>query len=121
MNSTEINALLASYGIDSANLSPEVKEGLNEILRTAGRTALESFIRIMEAEARKRGISAGTQSSPTAQNEAAKKAAEELAAQQEAEAAAAKRKTIYTYIGIGVGVLLLIVGIVVIVRKRKRS
>ena len=119
MNTTEINALLSTYGIDPANLSPEVKEGLNEILRTAGRTALEAFIRIMEAEARKRGISTGTPQSPTAQNEAAKQAAEQLKAEQEAEAAQKRRNII---IGVGVGVAALItVVVILIVRKRKKS
>lgn len=120
MNSTEINALLASYGIDPANLSPEVKDGLNEILRTAGRTALESFIKIMEAEARKRGISAGTPGTPGDQNEAAKQAAEQLKAEQEAQAAAKKRRNVIIGISVGVAALIAVV-VVIIVQKRKRS
>ena len=116
MNTTEINALLSTYGIDPANLSPEVKEGLNEILRTAGRTALEAFIRIMEAEARKRGISTGTPQSPTAQNEAAKQAAEQLKAEQEAEAAK-KRRNIIISVSVGVAVLV-IVAVVIYFKKR---
>lgn len=120
MNSNEINALLTAQGIDPLNLSPEVKEGLNEILRSAGRTALESFIKIMEAEARKRGISVSTPQSPTAQNEAAKQAAAALKAQQEAEAAAAAKRRRNIIIGISTGVVGLIGIVIIIVRKRNK-
>lgn len=120
METNEINAVYASYGIDPASLSPEVREGLNAILRNLGRTALEQFQVILEAEARKRGISIGTPKSTAEQEAAVQKAAEEFKAQQEAEAAEAKRKKVYTYVGVGVGALLVIVGVVFFIRKRRK-
>lgn len=117
MTTTEINALYASYGLDPANLSPEVKNGIENILRGAALNALEELKKILEAELRKRNISVTTPQTPTVQAQAG----EGILAKMEAEeAAAAARKRRNIIIGVSAGVVVIVVAIVLIVKRKRR-
>lgn len=77
---------LAQYGIAEQSLSPSVKDGINEVLRTATVAAIEQLGKIVQAEAQKRGINTGVNSSTADQAEAARIAKEEFDALQATEA-----------------------------------
>lgn len=108
---------LAQYGIAEQSLSPSVKDGINEVLRTAGVAAIEQLGKIVQAEAQKRGINPGANTDVAAQAEAARIAKEEFDAQQATEA---RRKQ--TRILLIVATSLAVLGIVAaILMNRKRK
>lgn len=112
----ELTPLLTSYGIQPANISPEVREGLNAILRVAGREALAQVQAILKAEAAKRGVVVG---GPTpAQQQDSARAALEAAQKAQAEAEA-KKKRQRIIIGVVAGVVL-IGGVVIYLFTKKR-
>lgn len=117
----ELSAFLAFYapGIASESLSPEVREGLNAILRTASREALKQVGEVLQKEAAKRGIKVGSVSTLQQQTEAAQKTLEDAQRQAEAEAAKQARQKRNLLIGITVAVAVLIGTVVVIILKKR--
>ena len=110
----ELGTLLPAYGIQPANLSPEVREGLNAILRAAGREAIAQVQEVLKKEAAKRGVQVGNTGPRAAEQEAAARAALEAAQKAEAEA---KKKRQRRIIGI-VGAVVVVIGIIVATKKR---
>ena len=107
---------LAQYGIAEQSLSPSVKDGINEVLRTATVSAIEQLGKIVQQEAQKRGIDTGTNTSASDQAEAARIAKAEFDAQQ-AEAAKKKQQKIILIVAIGLTVAGLVVAFIL---NRKR-
>ncbi|MVM34992.1 hypothetical protein GO755_33500 [Spirosoma sp. HMF4905] len=112
------STFLAQYGIAEQSLSPEVKDGINEVLRAGAKQAIEQLGQILQKEAQKRGIDTGTNTSTAAQEEAARIAKEEFDAQQ-AAAKKKKQQTILMYVAVGVTLLGVVIAII-ITKKRKQ-
>lgn len=111
----ELESLVSAYGIQPANLSPEVREGLNAILRVAGREAIAQVQEVLKKEAAKRGVQVGNTGPSAAEQQAvAQKALE--AAQKAQEEADAKKKRQRVIIGIAAAIVVVIV--IIVAKKR---
>lgn len=114
MNSTQF---LAQYGIAENNLSADVKDGINEVLRAASKEGLQQLGQIFQKEAQKRGIDTGTNVDKSAQDEAVSNAKAEYDAQQAEKQK--QRRTIL--IAVAAGVLIVGVLIAVLVSRKRHN
>lgn len=107
---------LQQYGIAEASLSPEVKEGINEVLRKASTEGLAQLGKILDAEARKRGIDPGSNKDDgRAEQDAILAALEE----NDKQTAAKKRRRI---IIIGVSaVVVVVVGLIIYLKRQSAT
>ncbi|WP_420154127.1 hypothetical protein [Siphonobacter sp.] len=114
-----LTPFLAAYGLTEANLTPERKRQLENVLleagRSAGGTAVKEVTKILQEEAAKRGIQTGTIGT-SANSNAQKEVEDRLKKQQEEEAA--QRQKMLILGGIGAVVLAIIGAVVWRVRKR---
>lgn len=110
MNTT---LFLQQYGIAEQSLSPSVKEGINEVLRKASVEGLAQLSKILEEEARKRGINSGTSTTGgRAENDAI------LAAQAEYEKQQADAKRKRLIIIVVSTVVIITVGVIFYLKRR---
>ncbi|GAB3568837.1 hypothetical protein GCM10027578_22160 [Spirosoma luteolum] len=113
------NDYLAAYGIAESSLSDSAKDGIKEVLRAAGKTALEQFGSILQEEARKRGIkitdvNGNPVSTPDQQAAAAQAALDAFNQEQEKQ----KKQRRYLLIGAIAFVVLAVAATFFLTRKR---
>lgn len=107
---------LQQYGIAEQSLSPSVKEGINEVLRAASVEGLAQLGKILDAEARKRGITPSGSPAGNADEDAAVLIAIEEGKRQKA----AKTRQRIIIIGVS-AVVLIVIGVVIYLNRHRAT
>jgi CRISPR/Cas system CSM-associated protein Csm5 (group 7 of RAMP superfamily) len=119
MTSAELNAYLASQGIQANSLNPEVRQALFVVLQSAGKAAVEQMTKLIQAEAARRNLD--TITTESAETRAKKEQAAIEAALAEKAKADAARKRRNILIGVGGGLVVLIGGLVWFFHHKRKS